>query len=206
MGHNEIWNRALVHLGHTGEEVTDYTTPETVAQEILAVVYNDAIELALGLYDWEFARRRSILTNVTATYAPSPEWDFSWLLPDDMIRFRGFAIERPRTKRDRIQYEMARASSDATKRIMMTREDPFQSTYPMIYTARITTETLFTKTFEISLAAALASVAAVPMTKSLEFADRMLALAQQYALKSEEVEADTEQEIRQVSSIELARS
>lgn len=208
MSHESVWTLALGHLGHTGEVVSDWENPDSNAQNVLAIFYSTARELALGLHDWAFARKRHRPANVTATKPPSPEWQFTWTMPTDIIAMRGFTIERP-TRRgiDRIAYEIVQDIVDPTAKVMYTNVDPFLSSDYMIYTRRLTNaeDTLFTVQFEAVLAAVLAAEASLSLGKDLTFQQRMYEFATVRALQGQEIEVRNDQGIRQISSIESVR-
>lgn len=205
MSHESVWKRALVHLGHTGEIVTAVETPESDAQRVLFDVYPDAQEVALGLYDWDFARRRTRPTDITATRAPSPEWTYSWSVPADLVSVRGFTIERPPIKAEKIRYEISVDITTPTVKVLWTNVDPFDTTNYLIYTARITDDAYFTRQYELVLAAVLAAEAAIPLSKGVQVADTLMAYAQRRILQGHEIVAKHDRGISQVSSIETSR-
>lgn len=203
--HEKIWELALTHLGHTGETVDDYSNPQTDAQFILSRCYPNAIELALGLYDWGFARRRVRPTDITASHIISPEWTYAWSVPADLVRVLGFTIQQPKRKIPKIPYEITQSISTPATRVMYTHIDPFESTHYLIYTARVTTVSFYTEQFAMVLSAVLAAEAAIPMSKGVGFMETMMNFAMKRTMEGHEIVADEDHGVPQRSSIELAR-
>jgi len=207
VSHESVWTLALGHLGHTGEVVTDWELPDSNAQNVLAIFYATAREMALGLHDWSFARKRHRPANVTATKPPSPEWQFTWTMPADIVAMRGFTVERPLRRVDRIAYEIVQDIVDPAAKVMYTNVDPFMSVDYMIYTRRLTDaeDNLFTTQFESVLAAVLAAEASLSLGKDLQFQRSMYDFATFRSLQGQEVEVRNDQGVRQISSIESVR-
>lgn len=205
MSVESVWQNAATLMGQTGEEVVLYTDPQTPLQLVFSRIYPDALELALALMDWSFARARFTPTDITATHTPPPEWTYSWSLPADMVEMRGFSIERPPRKVARIPFEIS-LSVDGTTEVLWTAADPFVGgDEHLIYTKRVTDPAKWPRRFEIALQAMLASEATFAMTRDRNAADKLFEGATRKALATTKIESEASHYGSPISSIEAAR-
>ena len=128
MTETEICNLALGHIGEgyeIGNLQTDDSNEASACKRYLWTVINHT----LRDFDWPFATKTAVL-NAVAMF-PTPEWQWSYRLPSDCLRFRRFISgARNLTPQNVIPF---RVESDAAGLLLLT-DFPFTNANPNVMT------------------------------------------------------------------------
>lgn len=151
-----ISNLALGMLGnlHSINSMTE-ATPQAKAMNLW---YEPARDHVLGLRDWSFARQRAVLA--THADAPPSNWGFRYQLPADCIAARSL-VDPSGYFGHKIPFELV-SSLDGETVTLATNLDEAE----LAYTRRATQVALFTPSFVMLCARALAMYTARIITSS----------------------------------------
>lgn len=161
-----ICNLALARIGN-GQAISALT--EASAQAVLLnSIYEATRDYVLRDFPWPFAKRTVVLGLVAED--PSTDWLYSYRVPADCIRVRRILSSSGRSTTTGVPFEIA--GDDQGGLILTDQATPY-----IDYTARVTSESLFSSDFVSVFAWRLAFDAAVALSVAPAFTDRA---AQQY--------------------------
>ncbi len=163
-----ICNLALARIGN-GQAISALTESSAAAVQ-LSAIYETTRDTVLRAFGWRFARRTVALALVAND--PSTDWAYSYQLPADCLR--ALRLVPPGGRADCARYPFALYGSDTGMLLMADLTAPV-----LEYTARVTSESLFTPDFVSAFAWRLAQDAAVALSVNPAMADRA---AQAYAV------------------------
>lgn len=161
----DIANMALSDIGEEGSIVS--LDEDTVEARRCKTFYTEALKSTLEDSDWSFARRQVELS-LSGT-APTG-WTYSYAYPANTVRVREI-IQADRTE-DRIPFDIFTDENRNSKFIVTDQE-----TASAWVTSLIDATEIFTSSFVNALHYKLASMIAIPITRS---ADIKKAMEQQY--------------------------
>lgn len=84
-----IVQMAAANIG-SSEVVTNISTPTTKLEQLGALFYATVRDRILAAHNWSWATRRATLTDVTAAEITTPKrlgWAYAYTLPSDLVRF-----------------------------------------------------------------------------------------------------------------------
>lgn len=157
-----IVNTAILRVG--GKTITALTEP-TPEGRAASQFYLPALDKVLRDLPWNFATRRVVLTDISATVLPATNWAFTYTYPSDCVAAREIVVEGLRLPRnfERIPFEVATApNGDAVEKVIYTDLEEAE----LIYTTRMQTEGYFDADFSDALSWKLASELVVPLGKA----------------------------------------
>ena len=151
----EISNIALSSIGiTTGISALTETTKEARMCNRFYPIVRDAV---LEAFDWDFARKRIVLSLLSTTYTG---WDYAYAMPSDCIKIRKFITDADMSDiiQPKTEYEVA-VNAALNAQIILTNEETAEITY----TAKVTDPNLFSSLFVTAVAAKLAAEIAIPL-------------------------------------------
>jgi hypothetical protein len=161
----DICNLALGHIGDAAE-ITAIAPPDGSTQAALCKkFYPIARDETLAKHDWGFARRRQLLSKLSAD-APSG-WSYWFTIPNPFIAARGLVAEDYDTP---TEYKIESHETHGT--VVLAEVDPAE----LWYTASIEDTTKFPPVFVHALSWKLASYLAIPTTRE----PKIKALCEEY--------------------------
>lgn len=191
----EIANIALSHLG-VGKEIANLETEKSQEAAACRRYFETARDATLRDFPWPFATKLAALALVTAD--PNDEWDFSYQVPTDCLKFRRILSgTRNDSRQTRVPYRLA--YGDAGEVIFTDFENAEGE-----YTVRIDDPSRYPPDFIIAFSFRLASYVAPRITGGDPFnvGERALKLyafeisrASSTAINEEQVEEDPESEL-----------
>jgi hypothetical protein len=152
----DICNLALAHIGDPAE-ITSIAPPDGSTQAALCKkFYPIARDECLSDRDWGFARRRILMSKLSAT-APSG-WSFWFTVPATFLVARSVVAEDYDTP---TEYKVESHSTHGT--VILAEVDPAE----LWYTASIEDSSKFPAAFVTALSWLLASYLAFPITRAV---------------------------------------
>ncbi|MFA5379734.1 MAG: hypothetical protein WC455_28505 [Dehalococcoidia bacterium] len=155
---------------------TDTGLSTELESNLCALLYPLVRDQVLEVVDWDFARRRSVLTlygtsSGDGTYLnpKSPtNWEFSYLLPTDFVKAREVIGVRNPVHEQLIPYEVGTdimlASPSEDLRLLYTDQEEAE----LLYTAQITYTNGFTPLFISAVAAGMAVELNMSLSRGLD--------------------------------------
>lgn len=164
----EICNLALSNIG-ISQFIADVDAPSEKSNEAIVCRrwYDMSLNFALEDFDWNFARRRLLLAEVSIT--PPTTWAKVYSYPSDCAAARAIEVPGVRTPyaEQRIPFEVAAESaSTGDYKVIYTN----LVAAVLVYTKRITDAGLFDAQFTIALSWLLAANIAMPLTVNAKLA------------------------------------
>lgn len=157
----DICNNALNLIGQ-GVVVSSIDPPEaSIEAQLCARFWPLVRDKALEAYAWPFAVNRVALTDLTDTYPPPADYEFTYDWPSDCIRLIG--VRDPESTDDNKNERMTAGASGAQRLIYSETENAVG-----IYIKRVTNATLFPPGLVTALEYMLASKLAGPIVKGSE--------------------------------------
>lgn len=108
----EICNLALTHLG-IGKEIANLDSENSQEANACRRVFDVARQTTLRAMDWPFARKQVFLglvtdfTALTQTTGLSYEWNYSYQVPSDSVKFlKILSLTRNDTRQSRVPYSL----------------------------------------------------------------------------------------------------
>lgn len=155
-----IGNMALANLG--AKPVANFNQPD-VASRSLALRYDEARLMCLNAQLWNFASMWQ--AGVSVAIAPKPGWGYVFLYPVDALRV--FEIWRESKEEKEIPFEVTDRPGNAGGKLIHTN----LAAPTFIYSRDKEDPTTFDWDFITALSWLLASLIAMPVTKSVKMQD-----------------------------------
>jgi hypothetical protein len=160
-----ICNLALSRTGN-GQAIAALTEASAAAVQLNAI-YEATRDYVLRDFPWGFAKRTVALALVANE--PTTDWLYSHRVPADCLRVRRLINPSGRTSVSTVPFEIA--SDDQGELIYSDQSAPY-----IEYTARITSEGLFTADFVSVFAWRLVQDSAIALSVEPKFADRAVSM------------------------------
>ena len=171
----DISNLALAHLGDEAT-VSSISPSDGSAQADHCVrFYPIARDLCLERHDWNFARRRTVLSETANT--PPEVWEYEYAMPSNVIRV--LAVLDEDGDEDAPKRFMQGTDANGAKVIWSNEENA-----TLLYTHAITDTTKFSALFVDTLAYMLAGYLAGPITKDMKLKQSMMQIAEAQLAKA----------------------
>lgn len=159
----EICNLALSHIRVKSIASLSDNTPQ--ANECNRL-YDPTRDAVLEKFNWNFARKRIILSLKSETYAG---WTYAYAYPSDCIKARKiYNSVGESTISGKIKFEVA-IDDALTARIILTEQEDAV----LIYTARVTTPNMFSSQFVTAMGYAMAVELTVPLRADVALKETM---------------------------------
>lgn len=164
-----ICNMALSSIG-VSVYVSNIETERSKAASVCKLLYDQARDLVLEQFDWDFARRNRKLALSQSTFSG---WAFAYTYPTDCIRPHAIInpMARNQTADQRIPFKTI--TDDEGNRFILTDQEDAELTY----TSRIEDTNLFSPSFIRALSLTLGELISMPMSVSPAIANRVAQLA-----------------------------
>lgn len=166
----DICNLALAQIGH--KVVISDLTEQSVEAEYCALFWPQVRDYVVASHNWSFAVNRVTLADVTATYPPPEEFEYTYSWPSECLKFIG--VRDPNSTDDTIN-SPARLGASSGVRLIFTNVESAVG----VYVKRVTDPTLFQPVVVEAMESLLASRLSVPLIKGQEGRQSMMLFRQQ---------------------------
>ena len=162
----QIANMALSHI-HAKDRIENIEVDTSAEGKEANIWYDQARKQALEAVNWDFARRRSVLS-LHGNAAPTHDWSYRYIWPNDCIAPR--YIENPAGNDEDAAPYTVEYADNGTRSILC---DLAQAT--LVYTRNQENTGIFTPMFTLALSYLLAHYLAGPLTGKEAIKNNMLA-------------------------------
>ena len=161
----DICNLALAHLGDEATVSAISPSDGSAQSDHCVRFYPIARDICLERHDWNFARRRAVLSETANT--PPDVWAYEYAMPANVIRVLMVMDENGDEDKPRSFMQ----GTDANGARVIWTNEPLAT---LLYTHAITDSTKFSALFVNCLSYLLASFLAGPITKDIKMKQGMM--------------------------------
>lgn len=163
----DISNLALAHLGDEATVSAISPSDGSAQADHCARFYPIARDICLERHDWNFARRRAVLSETANT--PPETWSYEYAMPANVIRV--LMVMDENGDENRPMTFMQGTDSSGAKVIWTNEENA-----TLLYTHAVTDTTKFSALFVMCVSCLLSSFLAGPITKDMKIKQGMMQL------------------------------
>ena len=163
----DVCNLALAHLGDEATVSAISPSDGSAQADHCARFYPIARDICLERHDWNFARRRAVISATANT--PPETWSYEYAMPANVIRVLMVMDESGDENRPRTFMQ----GTDSSGAKVIWANEPNAT---LLYTHAVTDTTKFSTLFVDCLSYLLASYLAGPITKDMKMIQGMMQL------------------------------